>query len=135
LTDSTTAQASPGFSCGRPRALRRTPDRRARLLRVIGDADLDLPGTAHPFVAAGVLQIAGMLLMNISSVLLILKRNQRLAVAHERRFDDARRRAACRESRPAPRAGRVFGTRASAIERFSVGENVPLVTSPSPTPL
>jgi hypothetical protein len=50
-------------------------------------------------------------------------------MTHERRLDDAGgvQLAAnldlhCR--------GRVRGTRASAMERFKVGENVPLVTSP-----
>ena len=60
-------------------------------------------------------------------------RSMRLAVAHERKLHHARREQLAADIDLAPARRSPAGTRAKPIERSSVGENVPLVISPSPT--
>ena len=60
--------------------------------------------------------------------------DQGSAEAHERRLHDARVQELAADVDLHLSAAVAAGTRAKAMERSSVGENVPLVISPSPTP-
>src|SRR5579871_2599755 len=103
---------------------------------MIADADLDVAvgQGPEPLVSAGVLQLLGnfahpLLLVANESYSVTSTRPWRTKGGRTTRAGSIRSRTSTSTCLPTP-----LGTRAKPIERARVGENVPLVTSPSPSP-